>query len=68
MSSFKHPHFMYLFSLKSGGKKLAYGKDPQDALEVIKLRLTSEEMEQILENDYIKVKQSKLQEYVHLLK
>lgn len=43
-------------------------RDPQDALEVIKLRLTPEEQEEIIENNYIKIKQSKLQEYVHLLK
>ena len=32
MSSFSNPHFMYLFDLKNGKQKLAYGESPADAL------------------------------------
>ena len=32
MSSFSNPHYMYLFDLKNGKKKLAYGESPDDAL------------------------------------
>jgi hypothetical protein len=67
MSSFKNPHYMYLFSMKNGKKKLAYGSSPEDALEILKFRLTDDEMGQIIKNDYIKVSQRKLQEFVHLL-
>ena len=67
MSSFSNPHYMYLFSMKNGKKKLAYGQSPEDALEILSLRLTEEEMAEILKDDYIKISQRKLQEYVSVL-
>ncbi len=67
MSSFSNPHYMYLFDLKNGKKKLAYGQSPQDALEILSYRLTQEEMDQIIRDSYLKISQRKLQEYVHLL-
>ena len=35
MSSFSNPHYMYLFEMKSGKKKLAYGQSPEDALNIL---------------------------------
>ena len=67
MSSFSNPHYMYLFDMKNGKKKLAYGQSPEDALEILRYRLTEEEMRQILPDRYIKISQRKLQEYVHRL-
>lgn len=67
MSSFSNPHYMYLFDLKNGKKKLAYGQSPEDALEILSYRLTQEEMNQILKDKYIKISQRKMQEYIHLL-
>ena len=67
MSSFSNPHHMYLFDLKNGKKKLAYGQSADDALEILSYRLSKEEMDQILKENYIKISQRKLQEYVHLL-
>jgi hypothetical protein len=67
MSSFSNPHYMYLFNLKNGRKKLAYGQSPEDALTILSFRLTPEEMDQILTDEYIKISQRKLQEYVDLL-
>lgn len=67
MSSFSNPHRMYLFDMKNGKKKLAYGKSPEDALEILSLRLTPQEMAEIIKDRYIKVSQRKLQEYVPLL-
>ncbi len=67
MSSFSNPHYMYLFDMKNGKKKLAYGQSPEDALEILSYRLTEEEMRQILPDRYIKISQRKLQEYVHQL-
>lgn len=64
MSSFSNPHFMYLFSMKNGKKKLAYGETPEDALSILRLRLTDEEMAQILTDEYEKINQRKLQEHV----
>jgi hypothetical protein len=67
MSSFSNPHFMYLFDLKNGKKKIAYGQSPEDALEILSFRLTQEEMEQIIKDKYEKIHQRELQQYIHLL-
>jgi len=67
MSSFSNPHHIYLFDLKNGKKKLTYGQSPEDALEILSFRLTEAEMEEIVGDNYIKISQRKLQEYVHLL-
>jgi hypothetical protein len=64
MSSFSNPHFMYLFALKNGKRKLAYGQSPEDALEILNIRLTPEEMSQIVREDYVKINQRELQKYV----
>ena len=39
MSSFSNPHYMYLFDMKNGKKKLAYGQSPEDALQILRFRL-----------------------------
>jgi hypothetical protein len=67
MSSFSNPHYMYLFDLKNGKKKLAYGRSPEDALKILSYRLSREEMDEILKDQYIKISQRKMQEYIHLL-
>jgi hypothetical protein len=64
MSSFSNPHFMYLFALKSGKKKLAYGESPEDALHILRMRLTEEEMGEIQPDQFIKINQRELQQYV----
>ena len=64
MSSFSNPHFMYLFDLKNGKKKLAYGQSPEDALEILRIRLTDEEMTEILVDRYTKISQRELQQHV----
>ena len=64
MSSFSHPHHMYLFALKNGKRKLAYGESPEDALEILGIRLTPDEMAEIVRDDYIKINQRELQKYV----
>ena len=67
MSSFSNPHYMYLFEMKNGKKKLAYGQSPEDALDILRLRLSDEEMAQIRADQYVKISQRKLQEHVHEL-
>ncbi len=67
MSSFSNPHYMYLFEMKNGKKKLAYGQSPEEALEILSYRLPPEEMEQIIKDKYTKIHQRQLQEHVHLL-
>ena len=64
MSSFSNPHYMYLFDLKNGKKKLAYGQSPEDALEILGYRLSPAEMDEILSEQYIKISQRKMQEYI----
>ena len=67
MSSFSNPHYMYLFSLKNGKKRLAYGQSPEDALVILGYRLTPEEMDEIIREDFVKINQRKLQEVVDQL-
>jgi hypothetical protein len=67
MSSFSNPHYMYLFEMKNGKQKLAYGQSPEDALDILQIRLSEAEMNQIIRAKYIKISQRKLQEYVHNL-
>ncbi len=65
MSSFSNPHYMYLFALKNGKKKLAYGESPEDALEILRIRLSEAEMSEILTDQFIKINQRELQQYVN---
>jgi hypothetical protein len=64
MSSFNNPHYMYLFSLRNGKKKLAYGQSPEDALDILRIRLTEDEMAEIVQDQFIKISQRELQKYV----
>ncbi len=67
MGSFSNPHFMYLFDMKSGRQKLAYGESPEDALSILRIRLSEEEMTEIVADRCIKINQRQLQQYVHNL-
>lgn len=64
MSSFSNPHYMYLFDMKNGKKKLAYGNTPEDALRILSVRLTDEEMSEIIQEQYMRIPQRKLQEHL----
>ena len=64
MSSFSNPHYMYLFEMTNGKKKLAYGQSPEDALSILRLRLTEEEMAVVIKDKFTKIKQRDLQSYV----
>lgn len=61
------PHGMYLFEMKNGKQKLAYGPSPEDALEILRVRLSGTEMEQILADQHIKISQRTLRQYFHHL-
>ena len=67
MSSFSNPHYMYLFKMRSGKKKLAYGQSPEDALDILSIRLTEEEMEEVITDAYVRIRQRDLQQYVNEL-
>jgi hypothetical protein len=64
MSSFSNPHYIYLFALKNGKKRLAYGQSPEDAMQILSYRMTPEEMDEIIRDQYEKISQRKLQEHV----
>ena len=67
MSSFSNPHYMYLFDLANGKKKLAYGESPADALDILRIRLSDEEMAEIHQDQYVKINQRQLQQFVQEL-
>ena len=60
-------HGIYLFEMRNNKKKLAYGKTPEDALAILSLRLTTKEMEQIIQNNYCRIKRKDLFSYVDQL-
>jgi hypothetical protein len=64
MSSFSNPHYMYLFDLRNGRQKLAYGESPEDALQILSIRLSEQEMAEIVTDRYIKVNQRELRQYI----
>lgn len=64
MSSFSNPHYMYLFDLRSGRRKLAYGESPEDALAILKIRLSEQEMAEVVPDRFIKVNQRELRQYI----
>lgn len=67
MSSFSNPHYIYLFEMKTGKQKLAYGQSPEDALDILRIRLTEEEMAQIIPENYTRISQRKLQDHINNL-
>jgi len=67
MSSFNNPHYFYLFAMKNGKRKLSYGTSPDDAYEVLKLRLSEKEMEAIYRDQYEKIAQRQLRQHIHEL-
>lgn len=67
MSSFSNPHYMYLFDMKNGKKKLAYGASPEDALDILRIRLSEAEMAEIIPDQHLRIRQRELQKYVNTL-
>lgn len=63
MSSFTNPHYMYLFNMKNGKKKLVYGESPQDALEILSYRLSEDEMADIIRDEYTRISPRDIQKY-----
>jgi len=67
MSSFSNPHYLYLFAMKNGKKKLGYGSSPDDAYESLRLRLSDKEMEQIVKDQYTRILQRELHQHAREL-
>ena len=53
-------HRIYLFEMRSGRKKVSWGRDPDDALAVLRLRLTDAEMAEIDPGRFVRVSQREL--------
>jgi hypothetical protein len=51
---------MYLFEMRSGRKKVSWGRSPEDALEVLRLRLTDAEMAEVVPDRWVRVSQRDL--------
>ena len=64
MSSFSNPHYLYLFEMTNGKKKLAYGQSPEDALNILAMRLSETELAGIVRDRYTRIKQRELQQVV----
>ena len=64
MSSFDTPHHLYLFDLRNGRKKIAYGPSPEAALAVLHRRLTAAERAEILPDRVRRILQHELQQHV----
>ena len=64
MSSFSNPHYLYLFEMTNGKKKLAYGQSPEDALNILAMRLSEAELAGIRRDRYTKIKPRELQQVV----
>ncbi|UCC89714.1 MAG: hypothetical protein JSV81_10485 [Anaerolineales bacterium] len=67
MSSFNNPHYFYVFAMTNGKKKLAYGASPEDAYEILRLRLIPEEVAHVIKDEYTKISQRKLRQYIQEL-
>jgi hypothetical protein len=67
MSSFSNPHHLYLFAMRNGKQKLAYGGSPEEAYANLQLRLTEKEMREILPDQFTRIPQRELRQHVHNL-
>jgi hypothetical protein len=67
MSSFNNPHHLYLFAMTNGKKKIAYGSSPADAYKGLQLRLTEQEMAEVIQDQYQRIAQRELHQHIHEL-
>ena len=67
MSSFEEPTQLYLFALRSGKKRLAYGTSPAHALEVLSYRLGPEEMAEVIAERFERIGQRELPLHINEL-
>jgi hypothetical protein len=59
---------MFLFALKGGGKKISYGKDADDAYEILALRLDAKELEEVRRGDFVRIRPQEMHKYAHELR
>jgi hypothetical protein len=61
--SFNKTHNFYIFSVENSKSKLAYGESPQDAFEVLKIRLTEDELMKVNIHNYKKISHVDIHKY-----
>jgi hypothetical protein len=57
----------YLFSLHNGKKRMGYGPNVAEALSILRLRMTAEEMAEILPDAPVEIRQQDIRKYIHEL-
>jgi hypothetical protein len=60
-------HEMFLFEMRNGKKKIAYGCDAEDALDVLSHRLTPLEMAEVVPGSQKRISQRTVREHIHEL-
>ena len=58
---------MYLYDLKNGKKRVAYGVNPQDALDILSQRMTPLEMAEIVPDSHMRISQKTVRQYIDQL-
>ncbi|MBN2470475.1 MAG: hypothetical protein JXN59_07110 [Anaerolineae bacterium] len=58
---------MYLFEMTNGKQKLAYGASPEDALKILEMRLTPDEMSLILRDQFKRIPQREMLKHINNL-
>lgn len=60
-------HKIYLFTLKNGKKRFAFGDDPEHAKRIMSYRMTPEEMAELSDEPPEAIRQAEMQKYVREL-
>lgn len=57
-------HKIYLFTLRNGKKRFAYGDDPEHAKKIMAYRMTPAEMLELSDDPPVAIRQAEMQKYV----
>jgi len=64
LSTFETPTYFYVFDMDNGKKKLAYGASPEDAIGILRMRLSAEEMAHVFLDKFVRVPQRAIRQYI----
>ena len=56
-------HKIYVFTLRNGKKRFAFGDDPEHAKRIMSYRMTAEEMAQLSDEPPESIRQAEMQRY-----
>ena len=57
----------YLFSLRNGKRRIGYGPNVEEALDVLRLRMSAEEMAEMLPDEPKQIRQQDIRDHIHEL-